>query len=161
MRIRNKLKEKTVNDIRRLAVTTATTANPEESIESIILKINNDLSTRHVYIIDETNTLIGSFRMNSVLKYLFPYSADITNGISLSNDLFDNILAIKASELMRRDPLYVIDTYKIDDCAELMLREGINELPVVDENMKLIGQISVFDIIEAYKKFVLTPESER
>jgi predicted transcriptional regulator len=32
-----------------------------------------------------------------------------------------------------------------------MIKEGINEVPVVDDAMHLIGEVNIFEVIEAYK----------
>jgi len=115
--------------------------------------VNEDLKTRHVYVIDEDNILTGSVRMHSILKYLFPYSSKLTNGLTMEAGSVYNVFASEVAEIMKKDPFYVTDDDRLDKAAEIMLREGINELPVVDDNMKLVGQINVYEIIEAYKDF--------
>ena len=162
MEIRNRLSDKLVGEVRDVVVIEPTIAFPDEKIEDVVVRISDDLRTRHVYVVDESRKLLGSFRMNSVLKYLFPYSELINDGITLNRESVSNFFAVDISEVMNVSPLYVRDYMKLDECAELMLSEGINELPVVDSEMKLTGQISVFAMIEAYKNFISgTTQKER
>lgn len=153
MKIRNKLCEKKIKEVRHLLVEKPTTVGPSDDISTVILKVNEDLKTRHVYVVDEDNVLVGSVRMYAILKYLFPYSSKLTNGLTMEPSSIYNVFASDVAEIMKKDPLFVKDDQRLDDCAEIMLREGVNELPVVDDNMKLIGQINVYEIIEAYKEF--------
>lgn len=50
---------------------------------------------------------------------------------------------------MSRGTLCVIPSMSIDDAVRVMFRYGIRNLPVVDENKRLIGIISNIDIVRS------------
>ena len=152
MLARNRLGTKTIKDVRHILVESPTTVKATDDIQTLIVKINEDLRTRHVYVVNDAGKLLGSVRMNSIVKYLFPYSGKmITSGITLGPDVLFNFLACDVADIMKKDPFYVKDDTTLEDCAKIMIEEGINELPVVDEQMNLLGQVNVYEMIEEYK----------
>lgn len=52
-------------------------------------------------------------------------------------------------EVMKRGTVCVIPSMKISDATRVLFRYGIRNLPVVDENKKLIGIISNIDIVRS------------
>jgi len=55
---------------------------------------------------------------------------------------------------MRTDPLCVYKTDSLEDAATIMMESKINELHVIDKNRVIIGQINMYEIIEAYLKII-------
>jgi len=151
MKKRNTLGNIRISEIRNLIVETPTTIGADEHIDKLLEKINEDLKTRHVYVIDANNKLIGSVRMNSIVQYLFPMGAMMSVGITdkINNEV--NFFSKKVSEIMKKEPFWVKENWTLSAIAMIMINEMINELPVVDDEMKLIGQVNVYEIIEAYK----------
>ncbi|MFX1442183.1 MAG: CBS domain-containing protein [Promethearchaeota archaeon] len=66
---------------------------------------------------------------------------------------------LKVSEIMIKNPLYTTLDEKISKTELLMLRKNINGLPVVDNNMKVIGIITQRDIRLA--RFAISLESSK
>ena len=100
--------------------------------------------------IDEENKLLGSVRINSIVQYLFPMSAILSAGVSTAQ--FNvNLLSQKVSDIMKKDPFTVKEDDVLSTVGKIMIKEGINEVPVVDDEMHLIGEVNVFEVIEAYK----------
>ena len=151
MKYRNSLIEMKVGEIMHLAVNNPTIIKADADMKELLFSINKDLRTRHVYVVNEEDKLIGSVRMNAVVKYLFPYCAAITSGISLSTRSTLNLFPDKVSDFMNKDPFFIKENDLLETCAKVMIEEKINELPVVDDNMKLIGQVNVYEMIEGYK----------
>ena len=149
---RHQLAKIKIEEIMDLVVATPTTIKADADIDDVIIKINDDLKTRHVYVVDDENRLIGSVRMNTIVQYLFPLGAIFTAGITTYNNLNVNIFSKKVSDVMKKDPFYVKPNAQLSEIASIMINEKINELPVVDDDMKIVGQINVYEIIEAFKK---------
>ncbi len=59
-----------------------------------------------------------------------------------------------AEDIMRTDPLYVYESDTLEDVAKVMMENKINELPVVDKKDAIIGQINMYEIIDAYLKII-------
>ena len=148
---RNELGRLKINDVMHLVVKNPTVVKKDETISKLLDAVNKDLKTRHVYVVDDENRLIGSVRMNSIVKYLFPMKAILSSSITSHSNLNVNIFSATAENLMKMDPFSVKAESTLSSAATIMIKEEINELPVVDDEMKIIGQINVYEIIEAYK----------
>ncbi len=151
MEKRNNLGRMAISEVRNLIVKEPTTIKLDDEMDELIKKINENLKTRHVYVVDETNKLIGSVRMNSIVQYLFPMAAILSAGITSTTRLNVNLFSVKVADLMKTDPFSVKESTSLSEMAIIMIKEQINELPVVDDDMTLIGQVNVYEIIEAYK----------
>lgn len=148
----NHLDKAYVKDIMNLVVEKPATAFENDSIDSILKKVIEDPVTRHVYIIDENHKLIGSIRVNYLIEILFPksYLTESRNQILVSS--FMNLKAETAGDIMNHTPDYVKPDSKLEQMVSKMLSEKINEMPVVNDNMELIGEVNILEIIAYYLK---------
>ncbi|MCF6174560.1 MAG: CBS domain-containing protein [Victivallaceae bacterium] len=151
MEKRNFLGKMAISEVRNLIVKKPTTIKLNANMDELLKKVNEDLKTRHVYVVDDDNRLVGSVRMNSIVQYLFPMAAVLSSGVTSTTKLNVNLFSVKVADLMKQDPFSVKESTSLSKMAIIMIKEQINELPVVDEDMTLIGQVNVYEIIEAYK----------
>ncbi len=56
--------------------------------------------------------------------------------------------SVRVHEVMNDDPIYLYDTEKMDDIAELVSKYNLLGIPVVNEEKQLEGMIVIHDIIE-------------
>ncbi len=151
-----------VRDVRELIVKQPTTISPDASLRELLAKYNEDLRTRHVYVVDADSKLLGVVRMNTIVRFLFPYAAVAEEGASTAYEmaLNPNIqtvviegadpLEMTAENIMNDDPYSVTEDTQMHDLAKILIRDVINELPVVDTTGKIIGQINVYEIIDEF-----------
>jgi CBS domain-containing protein len=122
----------------------------DASTEALLQKMMANPRTRHVYVVDDEGKLCGSVRMNTVVEYLFPY----TSARAASSEWLPGALAkfgrTNLSDLMNDQPRWVTAKTPLAEMAEILMREKINELPVVDEERRVVGQVSVFDVIATH-----------
>lgn len=142
----------TVADVRHLLVEEPTVVRPDESVESLLAKMIEDPRTRHVYVVDEEGVLLGSVRMNTVVEYLFPLTAIIQHSSELSLGTYVSFSSKTIRDLMNDNPRFVQESTLLSEVARILIEEKINELPVVDQRRRVIGQINVYEIISAYLK---------
>ncbi len=143
------LGEMCVRDVRELVVKLPAVIGPDALIDDLLQATIADPRTRHVYVVDQENHLIGSARMNAVVEYLFPFAAGLEKGVGLSAPPID-WSEKKVCDIMNDEPAFVTEDDRLDDAAALMMREKINELPVIDHEHKVIGQINMYEIIQAF-----------
>jgi CBS domain-containing protein len=139
-----------VSDVWHLLVKEPTCVHESTTISDVLAKINEDTKTRHIYVLNEQGRLAGTIRMNTIVKYLFPMSAIIDDMNEAMHDQFLTFHAKSSKDVMNPKPVFVYAETQLSDVANLLLKEKINELPVVDKDMKVIGQVNVYEIIGAY-----------
>lgn len=64
---------------------------------------------------------------------------------------FDRVKIIKVRDMMNADPLVVGPDVRVEDLAkEFIQHHRVNPIPVIDENKKVLGVVSRFDIIRFF-----------
>lgn len=139
-----------VKDIHHLLVENPASLPAGAPLRDVLAKMIEDLRTRQVYVVDDECRLLGTVRMNSVVEYLFPYNATIQHSNSLYALYIPKVGAQTAADLMISPPVRVTGETTLGEMARLMIKEGVNELPVVDEQEHLIGQVNTYETINAY-----------
>ena len=101
---------------------------------------------RHLPVIDEDNTLVGVVTDRDIRSAL-PYSLfqDPDSGAGR-----EKAEALKIQDIMTRDPMAISPTDTIQDALLLIQEKRVGAFPVVDENRKLRGIISVRDLLRAF-----------
>ena len=107
-------------------------------------KLMSDNSIRHLPILDHNRQLIGIVTdrdIRSALPYRF---FDKTPGEK------EKIAAIKVKDIMARDPITISPAFTIQDALLLIQNSRVGALPVVDDDYRLKGIISVRDLLRAF-----------
>ena len=101
---------------------------------------------RHLPVIDEDHTLVGVVTdrdIRSALPYNFSSDPDSKVGREKAE-------ALKVEDIMTRDPMAISPVDTIQDALLLIQEKRVGAFPVVDENRKLKGIISVRDLLRAF-----------
>jgi acetoin utilization protein AcuB len=101
-------------------------------------------SIRHLPIVDQNQHLIGIVTdrdIRSALPYRF---------YEMPPGEKEKISAIKVRDVMSKDPVSVSPAHTIQDALLLIQNSKVGALPVVDENKRLTGIISVRDLLRAF-----------
>ena len=118
----------------------------DADVMTIAKEIVKDPKTSSVYVINRDSKLLGIIPVANFAEYLFyEYIPD---------DLL-YYKAVKPLELVTAGdimlpPVYVKETDTLDIAFQKMYREGLKELPVVDDEMHVIGDLNILEIITAW-----------
>jgi len=136
-----------VRDIRNLITQKASIVHRDDSLLKVAKKIVDDPKTRAVYVVDDNEKLVGIIPVIELVQYL--YSEYIPQEYILYR--FPILLSgnPKAGDIML-PPVYVHDDEKITDAFIKMFKNNLKELPVVDENMHIIGDLNILEMIVAW-----------
>ncbi len=63
---------------------------------------------------------------------------------------FANFEAEIVKDIMDDRPRFVKESTSLSDMASMLMEEKINELPVVDDDRRVIGQVNIYEVITAY-----------
>jgi len=136
-----------VRDIRNLITQEASIVHRDDDLLKVAKKIVEDPKTRAVYVVDDNEKLVGIIPVIELVQYL--YSEYIPQEYILYR--FPILLSGKprAGDIML-PPVYVHDDEKITDAFIKMFKNNLKELPVVDENMHIIGDLNILEMIVAW-----------
>jgi len=99
---------------------------------------------RHLPIVDQKQRLIGIVTDRDIR------SALPNRYFELSPAEEEKIAAIKVKDIMTKDPITISPTYTIQDALLMIQNAKVGALPVVDEDKRLKGIISVRDLLRAF-----------
>lgn len=147
---RNLLDALRVGDVWELVVENPTTIGADATLARLLETMVEDVRTRHVYVVDGERRLLGVVRMTAVTKLLFPLQA---LGVRMSEpQLFHlvNFGGRTVGDVMNKNPRTVRRDTKLQEMARILMEENITELPVIDAEKRLVGQVNMYEIIKAY-----------
>jgi CBS domain-containing protein len=108
----------------------------------------------NIYVIDKQKRLIGSISAKQLIEYIFPMTAISEHSRNSGLGWTPRVNAGVAGDIMNKVPVSLKDTDSLATAARLLMREGVSELPVVDDHMHLIGVFTLKELIAAYQKVV-------
>jgi acetoin utilization protein AcuB len=101
---------------------------------------------RHLPVIDADNKVIGIITDRDI-RSAAPY--ELIKHHHMPSEP-EKPMTIKVKEIMTADPIVISSFYTIQDALLLIQREKVGAFPVVDEEGKLKGILSVRDLLEAF-----------
>jgi acetoin utilization protein AcuB len=103
-------------------------------------------SIRHLPVVDQNQKLIGIVTDRDIRSALpFNYLKD-----ACVEEQRERFCALPVKEIMTKNPLTISATFTIQDALLLIQHSNVGALPVVDENRRLEGIISVRDLLRAF-----------
>ena len=99
---------------------------------------------RHLPIIDENRRLIGIITDRDIRSAL-PYKSLLGHSSEK-----EKVSELRVKDIMTKDPISISPAYTIQDALLLIQNSKVGALPVVDDDHKLKGIISVRDLLDAF-----------
>jgi CBS domain-containing protein len=142
------MKRITVKSVRNLITKAASIVRKEAGPMEIAKAIVEDPKTRSVYVIDSDRKLLGIIPVINFTEYLF---------YEYVHDQFLYYKAIKPLEEITAEdimlpPTYVKESDGLDVAFQKMFGENLKELPVVDDEMHVIGDLNILELVAAWIK---------
>ncbi len=143
-----KLAKAQVSDINELIVNNPAIVKEDTPIHEMLKSIIKDTRSRHAYVVNKNNKLVGSIRINNVIQYLFPATIlkEQQNSPKVGS-FMDYLNAKVASDIMSMCPNYVFKDTPLDKMVDIMIDDKSNELPIVNKNMEVIGEVNILEVI--------------
>jgi len=126
--------------------------NEEEKIIEIIKHYAEKPSLRGIFVVDKERKLKGAITRNDLLQWAkFKIGADIGSDVVAVDEINRYVYSTTAKDIMYK---YSAEAFvKPEDSVELALDMMLNEdtlaIPVVDEEKKIIGDLTFSEVLEA------------
>ena len=133
--------------VHELMIDKSVTVSEDEEIFEVANKVTKDCETLLVCVVDKENKLIGMITPKELLK-----AAEVSEYGNVRHPFFSGREALHLlSSDHARDIMSAPVSVKPDDevqmAIDLMLRNNLNEIPVVDKDSRVIGEVNFMDII--------------
>jgi len=136
-----------VKEVHKL-LTKPSLVNENASLKEVVESITEDPKTRAVYVIDDDKKLKGIIVLKAVLKSAFLES--IPEPYLSFSSLMSVRPKIKEARDMMVPPIYVKEKNTIKDAFILMMQNDLEEIPVVDDDLRVIGDLNMLEILKLW-----------
>lgn len=123
--------------------------NQDMTISDMVQLLADNPQIHHLCIVDEDNKLMGLIDQKRLFKAIFSHHVSESSRI---HELFTLLTSEKAADLMIRHVITVSPDASVDSVIEMMIRESIYEMPVVDEQKGVLGFFSLKLILTEWLK---------
>lgn len=118
-------------------------ATLREAVDAII----KDSETRKVYVLDESNRLVGTITLEVLLRHAGYRFGVRSTGVTSFLRMLAEITEDKVSEVMQK-PIKVAKDELLVNVTKLMVENHLNDLPVVDKDNRLVAELNGIDILK-------------
>lgn len=139
-------------DVSKCMRTKLALAKPDSDYNSLLCKITSS-TPRQIYIVNENYKLLGIVTSLDLLKEVMPsyMNADLarslTNGADLLQKQVEKVKDKCARDIMSTKIASLRPEWQLFEANALIAETGFNTLPVLDEDGKILGEISRRDIL--------------
>ena len=142
----------TFEDITSVLIKDSVTIRANTPVNELLEKFSANPNIQNVYVVDEMNKLIGVVNMTATVEFLFPFNSMILHQNDMTIGNMQSIRLQQTGQIMNTNPFYLKQGSTMYEAARILIEEKINELPVVNDDMTLIGQLNVYELIRTYLK---------
>lgn len=129
-----------VGDVYRKITKKVEKVHPEDKVEEVIKKVSRSKVSRAVYVVNESDELVGIIRMREILKILgMRYVQE--DALTMLSD----ILAKTAKDIMI-EPVSVSVDDNAEEALKIAVRYELEDVPVTKRG-KVIGDLNCFEIL--------------
>ncbi len=141
----------TVQDLMQPLDSTKSSVEKSDDIEQVFFLLSKK---NHVWVISDkaTSELAGVITHSDTISLFAPVMTSLESFDKPSLHSFQYGLSMKAGEIMSTQPVTADPKDTIADVISKMKQQKIKQLPVVDENKKLIGEITLHRLLQEYLK---------
>lgn len=116
-------------------------------IKVVIQELLKDPKSRSIYVIKENKQLSGIITTNILLKTTHFIKGKKTLRKEDSLNAY-KIISAKIAKDIAHPPIFVYEDTDIVDALEKMIEENIQEIPIVNENKEVIGDLNCLEILK-------------
>lgn len=115
------------------------------SLHDVMRTFHRCPHSQSVYVVDADLRLLGAVSLNRLVRHTFSHSHEPRVH---ARGVLGLIAHECACDLMRKRPLRVRPDEELGPVIDRMIRRNHNDVPVVDENGVLVGDITLVDLLE-------------
>ncbi len=116
-------------------------------VKEVARKMVEDHQTREVYVKDIEDHFLGVITLRRLARCVFVSETPVQKS---AVSLLELMSAKTARDLALRKPTYVYEDDSFEKLLKVMFRFDINEIPVLDSQDRIIGNINMLEIISAW-----------
>lgn len=143
-----------VKDLLKFSTTQPTLIPAHTPLRDVARQLVLDPLTREVYVTDEQNRFIGVITLRRLARSVFAGHAErLASPVSL----LELVSAQTADQLALKKPAFVLEEDTLARLLDVMFRYDVNEIPVVNRQKTVVGNLNMLEILQAWLDGKLQP----
>ena len=120
-------------------------------LKDAVESITKNLTSRKVYVVDEEGKLMGVITIETLLRQV-GYRVGVREAGMISFFKFlSGIFKENVTEFMEQ-PVTITNRHNVLDALRMMEEHHLNDLPVIDDEGRIIGELNSLEILAHAKK---------
>jgi len=119
----------------------------DDTIREVLEKMLNYPHTRLMYVVDDEQKCRGIISLGALIRHLFSSSFEPAVHARF---VIPMITAETAEHIMNTGLIYAIAEEEIEKVIKRMIKAAIKEIPVLDEENRIIGDVTMLDLLKHY-----------
>ena len=118
-----------------------------ETIAGVLQVMVKFPHTRLIYVVDAQRRCTGTISLGVLIRHLFAHGYEPAVH---SRHLIPMITSQTAEDIMNRQLIYALKEDKVEVVVRRMIKAGVKEIAVLDEARRLIGDLTMLDLLKYY-----------
>lgn len=118
-----------------------------ETIAGVLQVMVNYPHTRLIYVVDAQGCCTGTISLGVLIRHFFAHRFEPAVH---SRHLIPMITSQTAEDIMSRQLIYAVKEDKVEKVVQIMIKAGIKEIAVLDEDRRVIGDLTMLDLLKHY-----------
>lgn len=119
----------------------------QEPIAGVLQAMVKFPHTRLIYVVDDSGCCTGTISLGVLIRHLFAHGFEPAVH---SRFLIPMITSETAEDIMNRQLIYAVKEDKVEAVVRRMIKAGVKEIAVLDEERHLIGDLTMLDLLKHY-----------
>lgn len=118
-------------------------------ISEIIEAFTGSTHSRLLYVVDQTGRLKGFISLGNLVRHVF---FDYHDPYIDTRRFTHMAISETAGHFMQREPHFAIASDDLKEVLQRMVKNNIKEIPIVDNNKKIVADLTIVDLLNQYKQ---------
>jgi len=140
-----------VKDVYKTISKKPTTVPVDAHLDEVVKAIIDDPVTRSVYVVDENMRFVGFITVLQLLRLTEIKAGGDIPGRDETMKILRMETSLRIDEVMHH-PIFVYENYLLLKILKNMVDEKVQELPVVNSERKIIGDLNCLEILKGFWK---------
>jgi len=117
----------------------------DDHIDDLVEKIFEHPHTRLIYVVDDQGVLKGTISLGMLLRHIFPHTYEPR---AHAPSIIGMITSEEAQHIMTKGVVTADVEDDVEEVMKRMVRAEVKEIAVVDNEKKIIGDVTVIDLLK-------------
>ena len=123
--------------------------NEQASIDDIIRAFARSTHSRLLYVVDQKGRLKGFISLGNLVRHVFFH----LHTPHIDTRSFTHMaVSDAAGHFMQRAPHFATASDDLQTVLQQMVKDNIKEIPIVDEEKKVVADLTIVDFLNHYRK---------